>query len=348
MVDQTKAVAGKAWKAILHRPVQFAMALLIVAGGIASGLVASAQSDSTSCSGLGYSGSGTVDCNEVTSTPNGTPGASGPASFLVYGNGGTARVFVYTTTPAGTPPPAGTTGVYFDVSTSGSVTKITMQVCGLSGGSDLEWWNGTEWLPVSGDPGPTLSNGCLSLTLDSSSSPSISDLGGTPFASVQSGYRLVASDGGVFDFGDATFHGSMGGTKLNAPVVGTASDPATGGYWEVASDGGIFAFNAPFDGSMGGKHLNQPIVGMAATPDGGGYWLVAKDGGIFAFGNATFSGSMGGKPLNAPIVGMASDPATGGYWEVASDGGIFAFNAPFDGSMGGLHLNQPIVGVAAT
>ena len=41
----------------------------------------------------------------------------------------------------------------------------------------------------------------------------------------------------------------MGGTPLNAPVVGMAADDATGGYWLVASDGGIFSFGAPFYGS---------------------------------------------------------------------------------------------------
>ena len=34
------------------------------------------------------------------------------------------------------------------------------------------------------------------------------------------GYWLVASDGGVFSFGDATFHGSEGGKALAAPIVG--------------------------------------------------------------------------------------------------------------------------------
>jgi hypothetical protein len=34
------------------------------------------------------------------------------------------------------------------------------------------------------------------------------------------GYWLVASDGGVFSFGDSAFHGSMGGKPLNAPIVG--------------------------------------------------------------------------------------------------------------------------------
>ncbi len=38
------------------------------------------------------------------------------------------------------------------------------------------------------------------------------------------GYWEVASDGGIFSFGSATFEGSMGGTVLNKPVVGMAGD----------------------------------------------------------------------------------------------------------------------------
>ena len=56
------------------------------------------------------------------------------------------------------------------------------------------------------------------------------------------GYWLVASDGGIFTFGDARFFGSMGCTPLNQPIVGMAATPDGGGYWLVASDGGIFAF----------------------------------------------------------------------------------------------------------
>jgi len=168
-----------------------------------------------------------------------------------------------------------------------------------------------------------------------------------PGAEPPPSYRMVASDGGIFAFGDAGFHGSMGGRPLNAPIVGMAATPDGGGYWEVASDGGIFAFgDARFDGSMGGQPLNAPIVGVAADP-AGGYWEVASDGGIFAF-DTTFYGSMGGRPLDAPIVGMAATPDGGGYWEVASDGGIFAFDAPFLGSMGGQHLDRPVVGLAAS
>ncbi len=163
------------------------------------------------------------------------------------------------------------------------------------------------------------------------------------------GYWEVGSDGGIFSFGTAHFYGSMGGTPLNAPIVGIASTQDGRGYWLVSRDGGVFAFgDAHFYGSMGGGRLNQPIVGIASTPDGEGYWLVAKDGGVFAFGDAHFYGSMGGRPLNKPIVGLAADPTTGGYWEVASDGGIFAFHAPFLRSTGNVELAAPIVGMAST
>ena len=73
------------------------------------------------------------------------------------------------------------------------------------------------------------------------------------------GYWAVASDGGMFNFGDARFEGSMGGKHLNKPIVAIAATPNGEGYWMVASDGGIFNFgDAGFHGSMGGQHLNAP------------------------------------------------------------------------------------------
>ena len=161
-------------------------------------------------------------------------------------------------------------------------------------------------------------------------------------------YWLVASDGGIFAFGGMPFYGSMGGTKLNKPMVGMAGTPDGNGYWTVASDGGVFSFgDAAFHGSMGGTRLNKPVVGMAGDPLTGGYWMVASDGGIFAF-DAPFYGSMGGTPLNKPVIGMATTPDGKGYWLFASDGGMFSFgDAVFHGSMGGTPLNAPIVGAAA-
>ncbi len=164
------------------------------------------------------------------------------------------------------------------------------------------------------------------------------------------GYRFVASDGGIFSFGDAKFHGSMGATKLNKPIVGMAGTPSNLGYWLVASDGGIFSFgDAKFFGSTGDVKLNSPIVGMAAHPTGEGYWFVAADGGIFSFGKSKFFGSMGGTPLAKPIVGMSATPSGSGYWLVASDGGIFSYgDAKFYGSTGDIKLAKPIVGMDRT
>ncbi len=161
------------------------------------------------------------------------------------------------------------------------------------------------------------------------------------------GYWLLGSDGGVFSFGNAQFHGSTGGMALNAPVVGMAATADHGGYWLDAADGGVFSYgDAGFHGSMGGIRLNAPVVGM--TPGGQGYRLVAADGGIFSFG-APFYGSMGGTRLNAPVVSMAGSPDGRGYWLVAADGGIFAFgDAAFEGSLGGTTLNAPVVSMAAT
>jgi hypothetical protein len=148
------------------------------------------------------------------------------------------------------------------------------------------------------------------------------------------GYWLVASDGGIFNYGDATFFGSMGGRHLSKHIVGIAATPDGGGYWLVASDGGIFAFgDARFWGSTGSVHLNKPIVDMAATPNGDGYWLVASDGGIFAFGDAGFHGSTGAEKLPSAIVGIAVTPDGNGYWLLEKNGTLFNFgDAPNRGS----------------
>ena len=81
------------------------------------------------------------------------------------------------------------------------------------------------------------------------------------------GYWLVASDGGIFNYGDAAFHGSAGSLHLNKPIVGMAATSDGGGYWLVASDGGIFNYgDAEFHGSAGSLHLNAPILALANGP----------------------------------------------------------------------------------
>ena len=113
---------------------------------------------------------------------------------------------------------------------------------------------------------------------------------------------MVASDGGIFSLGDAKFHGSMGDTRLNAPVQSLVPDGDGLGYWLVATDGGIFAFDAAFKGSMGAS-LNKPVTGMVRFGDG--YLMVAEDGGIFSFSDKGFFGSLGDNPPARPVVSVA-------------------------------------------
>ena len=163
------------------------------------------------------------------------------------------------------------------------------------------------------------------------------------------GYWLVGSDGGIFTFGSAVFHGSTGSFPLQRPVVGITPTEDRGGYWLVASDGGIFAFGdsgfygsipglglAPAGSPGGGAKLNAPIVGMVPSANGGGYFMVAADGGVFAFGNARYSGScpsIGGCAGSA--VAVMPDASGNGYWLVTSTGNVYTFgDATYFGAPG--------------
>jgi hypothetical protein len=81
------------------------------------------------------------------------------------------------------------------------------------------------------------------------------------------GYWLVASGGGVFTFGDATYEGSVPGQGITH---------------------------------------HAPVVGLTVTPDGGGYWIVGTDGAVYTYGDATFMGSLVGTRLSGPVTASAA------------------------------------------
>jgi hypothetical protein len=140
------------------------------------------------------------------------------------------------------------------------------------------------------------------------------------------GYWVVASDGGVFSYGDARFYGSTGALRLRMPVVDMAPTATGRGYWLVALDGGVFAFgDARFHGSLGGVRLAAPIIGIASTPTGKGYWMVGADGGVFAFGDARYRGSAATTSRRSPFIAMAPTPSARGYYLLAADGAVFTY-----------------------
>ena len=149
------------------------------------------------------------------------------------------------------------------------------------------------------------------------------------------GYWLVASDGGIFDYGDAGFYGSTGGIHLNRPIVGMATTP----------DGTAIGWWPP---TVGSSPTATPILRLdrrhAAEQTDRGDGPHPRREGLLAGGLRRWHLQLRrrrllwldrGHPLNRPIVGMATTPDGNGYWLVASDGGIFNYgDAVFYGSTG--------------
>ena len=77
------------------------------------------------------------------------------------------------------------------------------------------------------------------------------------------GYWLVASDGGIFAFGDASFDGSLGSDPPPTPIVGVAPTSDGGGYWMLEADGTAHAFgDAPSVGA--GRRLARALAAWRA------------------------------------------------------------------------------------
>jgi hypothetical protein len=161
------------------------------------------------------------------------------------------------------------------------------------------------------------------------------------------GYFMVASDGGVFAFGDAHFEGScpgIGGCIGAAKAV--VPDASGNGYWLVTDSGHVYAFgNAQNFGQPGTK----PVLVTSAerTPSGRGYWILYSDGIVFRYGDAPNYGSLpagsaGGYDIATAIFSTAGP---GGYWIVTAAGAVYSFGkAPYEGGMSGRHLNGFIIG----
>jgi hypothetical protein len=152
------------------------------------------------------------------------------------------------------------------------------------------------------------------------------------------GYWEVASDGGIFSFGDAAFWGSTGSLTLARPIVGMAATPGGHGYWLVGSDGGLFAFgNAPFRGSV--PELPPPGPPRIALY---GDSLVSEAGQDFAFlaTNSGASARVHTFPGTASCDWFPTMSAEAQDWQPTAV--VLAFSGDaFTPCMGGLQLGTP-------
>ena len=158
------------------------------------------------------------------------------------------------------------------------------------------------------------------------------------------GYFMVASDGGVFAFGDAHFAGSCPGIGgCSGAAVAVMPDATGDGYWLVTSTGSVYTFgDAPYFGAPG----HGTVTSAVATPDGQGYQILLGNGEVFSYGDADPDGSPPAGDFNVfnPATSIFGTSDGAGYWVSSGLGAFYNFgDAPNDGGMAGTHLNGPIV-----
>jgi sugar lactone lactonase YvrE len=158
------------------------------------------------------------------------------------------------------------------------------------------------------------------------------------------GYFMVASDGGVFAFGDAHFAGSCPGIGgCSGAAVAVMPDASGNGYWLVTATGNVYTFG---DAAYFGAPGHGTVTSAVATPDGKGYWILLSNGQVLNYGDAANLGSPDSSNFNS-LDTAASIFATsdgGGYWVSSALGAVFNFgDAPNNGGMTGTHLNGSII-----
>jgi hypothetical protein len=159
------------------------------------------------------------------------------------------------------------------------------------------------------------------------------------------GYFMVASDGGVFAFGDAKFEGSCPGIGgCSGQAVAVVPDATGNGYWLMTATGHVYTFgDATNYGSPGSQ--GAVVTSAVRTADGQGYWILLANGTVDAYGDATSMGAPTGQTggLNpASAIFATSDGA--GYWVASASGAVYNYgDAPNDGSMAGKQLNGAII-----
>ena len=158
------------------------------------------------------------------------------------------------------------------------------------------------------------------------------------------GDSMIASDGGVFAFGDARFAGSCPGIGgCSGKAISVMPDSTGNGYWLVTNVGALYAFgDAP-------SPAPRPVDGAGryavAMPDWRGYWLLYANGVVDSFGDATsFGAPLGYVNGFNPATSIFPTADGRGYWVASGRGDVFAYgNAPYLGSEAAAGLNGEII-----
>jgi hypothetical protein len=170
------------------------------------------------------------------------------------------------------------------------------------------------------------------------------------------GYFLVASDGGVFAFGDARFEGSCPGIGgCGSPVVAVQPDASGNGYWVATSLGPVYRFGDDPGSCVGEPPLELPpgvvdsVTSAVNTADDGGCYILYASGSVANSGDAAlFPGqAIEANAVANPATAIVATDSLQGFWVFTANGGVFAHgDAPNDGDMTGTTLNGSIIAAA--
>ena len=160
------------------------------------------------------------------------------------------------------------------------------------------------------------------------------------------GYFMVASDGGVFAFGDAQFEGSCPGI---GGCAGRGRGRDAGPHRErlLAGDesSATSTPSATPPSTAAPPPSSVPVVDAVATPDGHGYWLLYANGAVDSFGDAANLGAPVGY-VNAfnPAAAIFPTADGQGYWVASARGDVFSYgDAPYLGQQAAAGLNGEII-----
>jgi len=193
----------------------------------------------TSAPAVTASQTGTSDGTQANASVGGTgPNTPGSYAATASGTAGSVTVAQYAGNPAaGTPPPNGAN--YFDVKVSPGNTFTSVQIvdCNLGAGNTIYWYTGAAWTVASPVSPNTPTAGCATLTVSSTSSPNLSQLTGTPFAS-------------------GTSSGPTSARVSDLHVTRHAASVVI--HWRAPVNQGLRGFNL----DSGGRRLNRRMIPM--------------------------------------------------------------------------------------
>ncbi len=119
-----------------------------------------------------------VSALQVSTATGGTATVSAGTTTAAATGSGTVSLAQYTSDPVSTPNDGG--GQYYDVYVGPKSTFSSLSVVFCNSGQLVSWWDGGQWSPASNQTfdGAT---GCVTVTIDTTTSPSTTQLKGTPF-----------------------------------------------------------------------------------------------------------------------------------------------------------------------